>query len=82
MNATVSTVSIEVQHSVRPDVGREFLTIKVPNGWDDVKKITSKVLEYDGRAFVFTAWNSDRLDCHFARALDGSWPKVATIKRR
>ena len=80
MNAIVSS-SIEVRHSIRPDVQREFLAISVPDGWDDVKKISRKVLVFDGREFTFTGWNSDRNECFFARALDGSWPKTATIKR-
>lgn len=78
MNAEVATDKIAVTHTVREDVGREFLTINVPNGWDDVKKLTNKVLTYDGRDFTFSGWNSDTYHCYFVRLLRGK-PNVATI---
>ena len=65
MNATISKNEIAVVYSHRQDVGREYLTIDVPNGWDDVAKLTKKVLRYDGKPFVFTGWNSDTLKCYF-----------------
>ena len=65
--ATISKNEIAVVYTNRQDVGREYLTIDVPNGWDDVKKLTNKVLRYDGKAFVFTGWNSDTLQCFFVR---------------
>lgn len=72
--ATVSPNEISVRHTVRPDVNREFLTFDIPNGWDDVQKICKKVLVYEGRKFVFSCWNSDRMDCHFYRFIDGNTP--------
>jgi len=39
MKATILPNDISVVYSHRPDVQREFLTIDVPNGWDDVKKV-------------------------------------------
>lgn len=81
MNATIAQNEIPVSHSVRPDVGREYLTIDVPNGWDDVKKISKKVLVFDGRKFTFTGWNSDTLKCYFCRPLVGEI-QTATIKNR
>lgn len=36
------------------------LHVDCPNGWDDVKKLTKKVLQYDGKTFVWSGWNSDR----------------------
>jgi len=81
-NATISPNEIAVTHSVRPDVDREFLTIDIPNGWDDVKKISKKVLIYDDRKFTFCSWNSDTMKCHFSRMLDGSSPRVARIAAR
>lgn len=65
MNATISKNEIAVVYSARD--GREYLTIDIPNGWDDVKKLNKKVLRYDGKAFVFTGWNSDTLKCYFVR---------------
>ena len=79
MKATILTNDISVVYSRRPDVQREFLTIDVPNGWDDVKKISKKVLSYDGRKFTFTSWNSDTLKCHFVRSLLTGIEPVATF---
>lgn len=77
--ATIVQNEIEVQHTVRQDVGREFLTVECPNGWDDVKKLTKKVLLFDGRKFTFTSWNSDRNVANFVRLLDGSLQSIAKI---
>lgn len=71
MKATISSKEISVRHSVRPDVRREFLEIDI-SGWDDVKKLTKKVLKFEGRSFVFSGWNSDTNHCYFFRLLDGS----------
>jgi len=71
MNATIAPNEIAVTYSTRADVDREYLTIDVPNGWDDVKKLTKKVLIYDGRKFTFSAWNSDTLKCYFVRPRSG-----------
>jgi hypothetical protein len=43
------------------------LTVRCPAGWDDVKKISNKVLTYDNRKFTFTGWNSDRNEAYFSR---------------
>ena len=63
MKATILPNEISVVHSVRPEVNREYLTVNVPAGWDDVKKIAKKVLTYDGRKFTFMGWDSDTLQC-------------------
>jgi hypothetical protein len=76
--ATVNPNEIKVTHSVRPDVNREFLTIDCPNGWDDVKKLTKKVLTFEGRKFTFASWNSDYNYASFVRLLDRN-PSIATI---
>ena len=81
MKATVSLDEVPVRYSSRPDVGRDYLTIDCPAGWDDVKKICKKVLVYEGRRFTFTGWNSDRNECFFVAPLGGSQP-VAKIVRR
>lgn len=70
MFATINPKEIAVIHNVREDVNREFLTVSCPEGWDDVKKISKKILTYDGRKFAFTGWNSDRNEAFFARPLD------------
>ena len=78
MNATIMPNEVRVRHAVREDVGLEFLTIDVPNGWDDVKKICKKVLLFDGRKFTFSGWNSDRNECFFNRPI-GRDPQTATV---
>jgi hypothetical protein len=80
MNATIAPNEVPVRHNVRHDVGREYLTISCPEGWDDVKKLTKKVLLFDGRRFTFTGWNSDTNECYFTRPLDNT-PISATITK-
>lgn len=65
MNATISKNEIAVRPRTRDDDGSHWLVIDVPNGWDDVKKISKKVLIFEGRKYVFMSWNSDRLECSF-----------------
>jgi hypothetical protein len=79
MKASILPNDISVVYSYRPDVQREFITVDVPNGWDDVKKISKKVLSYDGRKFTFTGWNSDTLKCHFVRSLHETIAPIATF---
>ena len=76
--ATIAANEITVRHSVRPEINREFLTVSCPNGWEDVKKLTKKVLTYDGRKFAYTSWNSDTNECFFVAPYKGS-SQVATI---
>ena len=79
MNATILPNEIPIlDYSERPDVGRGFLTINCPDGWDDVKKLTKKVLLFEGHRFTFTSWNSDRNVCYFTRPLNRN-ASVATI---
>lgn len=68
----IAPADIVARYSERPDVGRDFLTISVPNGWDDVKRLTNRVLQHEGRKFVFTGWNSDRNECFFVAPHGGS----------
>jgi len=42
-----------------------FLVVAVPNGWDDCKKLTQKVLEFEGKKYIWTGWNSDRNEAYF-----------------
>jgi len=47
--------------SVVPSETRDgYLTVNCPQGWVDVEKLVSKVLEFEGKKFTFTGWNSDR----------------------
>jgi hypothetical protein len=79
--ATVSPDEITVRHSVRPDVGREYLTFDI-TGWPDVSKVCKKVLLFEGRKFTFGCWNSDRMECTFVRGIGQTDPAVAKIVRR
>ena len=72
--ATAAKNEIAVRHCTRPEINREFLTINCPEGWDDVKKITKKVLRYDGRNFTFSGWNSDRNEAFFFRLIGNMAP--------
>lgn len=76
--ATINPKEIAVTHTVRLDVNREFLTVECPYGWDDVKKLTNKVLTYEGRKFTFASWNSDYNYASFVRVLNRN-PSIATI---
>jgi hypothetical protein len=75
-NITIDPKEIRADYRVSAD-GRGWLYIAVPNGWDDVKKISKKVLTYGGRKFLFSGWNSDRNDCFFKEELAGSSTVVA-----
>lgn len=70
MTATTNPKEIPVTYSIRPDVGREFLCLPCPDGWDDVKKVCKKILTYKGKKFSFTGWNSDRNEMYFAKPID------------
>jgi hypothetical protein len=77
--ASIASNKIKVEYSAIPGDNREFLTFSVPNGWDDVKKLTNKVLTYNNKDFTFSGWNSDRNECYFVRLVNGM-SFVATIK--
>ena len=81
MKAIITENEIEVRHTVRPDVGHEYLTIDCPNGWDDIKKICKKVLTFEGKKFTFTGWNSDRNECFFCKPINGEC-EIATIGKK
>ena len=69
MTASILKNEIEVRYSIRPDVGKEFITFDIPNGWDDVKRISKKILIYDNKKFSFSCWNSDSNYCVFAKPI-------------
>jgi len=69
MTATISPNEFQVEHATREDVNREFLKFPI-SGWDEVKKLTKKVLIFEGRKFVFSCWNSDENYCIFYRLID------------
>jgi hypothetical protein len=69
--ASIASNKIQVEYSAMPGDNREFLTFKVPNGWDDVKLLTNKVLTHNSKDFTFSGWNSDKLECYFVRLING-----------
>lgn len=76
MIAEIASNKISVTHTNWGN--REFLTFNVLNGWDDVQKLTNKVLTYEGRDFTFSGWNSDQNKCYFVHVKDAP-SVVATI---
>ena len=64
MNATISKNQIAVKHNTRED-GSNWLTVEVPNGWDDCKEIVNKVLQFNGLNYTWRGWNSDRNEAFF-----------------
>lgn len=80
MNATISD-EIPVRYYLRQDVGLEFLEFDIPNGWNDVKKVSKKVLVYDGKKFTFSCWNSDKMVCYFSKPINGEVQTAKICKR-
>ncbi|RTL00393.1 MAG: hypothetical protein EKK57_07270 [Proteobacteria bacterium] len=68
-----------VRHTVRKDINREFISFDI-EGWDEVSKLSKKVLTFQGRDFAFTGWNSDRNEIYFSRPLSQNI-LVATVKK-
>jgi len=64
MKATILPNEISVEHTSRE--GREYLKFSI-TGWDEVSKLTKKVLLFNGNKFKFSCWNSDDLYCVFIR---------------
>ena len=63
-NATIVKNLIPVRHSYSAEMGNR-LEIDAPEGWDSVKKICRKVLEFENLKYTFVGWNSDRNVCYF-----------------
>lgn len=66
MNATILQNQIPVIPTERD--GDKWLIIQVPNGWNDVKQLTKKVLEYNGEKYIWTGWNSDTNQAYFKQS--------------
>lgn len=41
------------------------LVVAAPDGWDDVKRLVGKVIEYEGIQYAYSGWNSDRGEAYF-----------------
>ena len=57
--------SVAVLCAEADPAGVHWLTVSVPRGWDDVVVLTNRVLEYDGRRYAYSGWNSDRNAAYF-----------------
>ena len=75
--ATVHPSKLLVRHSIRADVNREFLAIDFKEA--DFDRLSKKVLEFQGRDFAFSGWNSDTMEMYFFRFLDSPLP-IAYVK--
>jgi len=73
MNATITNL-LPVVANTRTD-GSKWITVPVPNGWDDCKKICKKVLQYADENYVFRGWCSDKNEAFFIQSNE-----VAKIK--
>lgn len=62
--ARISTSKVTVTKPVSIE-GDLYIEVSVPNGWDDVKKLTNKVIEVNQLDFSYTGWNSDRNIAYF-----------------
>lgn len=60
--ATIARREVAVKHVLFQ--GHETIKLDVPNGWDDVRRL-STVLIYEGRRFAYTGWSSDYLEAYF-----------------
>ena len=80
MKATIALNELAVKYSIRPDVGREFLSFPIED-WNEVKKLVKKVLVYDNKKFTFTGWCSDKNECYFAKPIDKD-PTTAIIAKK
>jgi hypothetical protein len=64
--ATITSNDLPAVPSTRDN--QHWLTIPCPDGWDDVRKITGKVLRFAGKTYVFRGWNSDQNEAYFIAA--------------
>ncbi len=66
--ATIVPNEFTVIHTVSTEVGREFIKFDI-SGWDEVKKLTKKILIYGGQKYAYSCWNSDHNYCVFSKPL-------------
>ena len=45
--------------------GRYYAKVAVPQGWDQVKAHCKLRLEFEGRIYGWSCWNSDRMESVF-----------------
>ena len=82
MNATVIPNEIPILRQYTDENGVGWLYISISNqdgdgGWTDVIRTYRKVLEYAGRKYTWSCWNSDDMYSVFKTG-----QPIATIGRR
>ena len=60
MNANVVQNALPIQSTATTEGGVHWLEVKLDNGWDDAKRHAKMVLEFEGRLYCWSCWNSDR----------------------
>lgn len=68
MNATVIPNEIPIHRHSTDEQGVGWLEIQIED-WDDVKRTNRKVLEFEGRRYTWSCWNSDRMVSVFKTGL-------------
>jgi hypothetical protein len=87
VKVTSNPNEITARFSRRHDVDRCFLCIDIDpeNPYGEIKRMSRKVLNYEGHKFVFAGWNSDRNEAYFTSPLfpskDQPDPVIATISK-
>ena len=66
MNSYASVVenAIKIESPYEMD-GEHWFKVSCPGGWDEVQKLSKKVLRYENRNYVWTGWNSDKNESYF-----------------
>lgn len=65
-NALIVKNAIKITREViHAHWNKTCIFIDLPEGWDTLKPLTAKILEYKGKNFTFLAWNSDRNEAWF-----------------
>lgn len=67
--AAVVPDAVSVLSATVDPTGAHWITVSVPDGWDDVRPLTARVLSFEGQEYVFTGWNSDRNVAYFRTGL-------------
>lgn len=63
MTATLTRNEAPAMPSTRDN--QHWLTVPCPQGWDDVRPLTGRVLRFDNRSYIFRGWNSDKNEAYF-----------------
>jgi hypothetical protein len=59
------TVELEHNHVAVQLTAGGVLVVGVPDGWDDVKRLVEKVIDFNDTKYCYSGWNSDRNEAYF-----------------